>query len=804
MSTFIQDVKFGVRMLLKTPVVSAVAALSLALGIAANTGMFSLLDGFVFAPLPYADQHELVVLRESREGERIDLSSVSAANFRDYVEASRSFESAMAYTVETANLTGLDVPEQLNMVVSTPEIFDVLGVPPALGRGFRAEEGAEGLGDVVVLEHDYWQTRFFGDRETLGRTLVLDGRPYTVVGVTPADFDMVPANVHAFRPSDFSDRMEQRGVHGLLGFARLRAGVTREQAEAELRGVSDRLAAEFPDAKRGWDLRLLPLREFFPGETDRKLMMILTAVTLFGLLIACANVANLLLGRAEIRQKEVAVRTAMGAGRSRILRQLLTESVVLGLVAGALGVGLSVYLVEWIASAMPPEMPAAMVPTLGADVLTATVVVSILAGIVFGLVPAVHASSGDLREALGEGARGGTAGRRRKRIRNAFVVTEFAVALALLTGAGFLTQAFNALTDADPGFNPDGLLSLELSVLEDRYEGPDQIRSYERELLRALEGVPGVTDVAVMGSLPRSRGNPRAEYSVAGRDAPETGELPTADFQSVNPAYFSTLEIELRQGRLLEEGDREDAQPVAVVSEAFVRREFPGEDPLGKTIQVRGADRVVVGVVEDIMQDRITLAGRGGESIYVPIEQYPLSSPAFTLRTAGDPASLTADVRRAVWAVEADQPVARIRPLQAHIDESLAGPRAMSTFLTAIAAIALLLAALGIYGVMAHSVTQQRREIGIRMALGAGRGSVMRMVTRSGVGLAGLGMLFGLPLSWLMFRGVSSALNLFAADVGVGNVVWVTAALAGAAIVSTLLPARRASGVAPVTALRDE
>ena len=804
MSTLFQDLKFGLRMMARAPVVTGVAVLSLALGIAANASMFALLNSFLFEPLPYEDQDELVLFRELRDGEDIQMSpGTSIANFRDYAEAARSIEAATVYTIEVANLTGLDVPEQLRVIVGTPNLFHVFGAQPSLGRAFRTEEGTEGAGSVLVLEHDYWQSRFLGDPDVLGRSVTLDGTAYTIIGVMPEAFDMIPANVHAFRPSDFQAQVDDRAARGYIGFGRLRDGATARQAALELAGVAERLATEFPDSNRGWGIRILPLGEWFPGPTDSQLLKIMTAVTLFGLLIACANVANLLLGRAEERQKEVAVRTALGAGRKRILRQLLTESVVMGTAAGVIGVVMSVWVIQWLRTAMPPELPQALIPELDPEVLTLTMVVSILAGIAFGMAPALHAVGGSLREALGAGGRGGTAGRSRKRLRNAFVVGEIAVALALLSGSGFLIQAFDRLTNDDPGFDADGLLTFQLAVLQDRYAEDDQVMRYERELIRILEAVPGVEGVAVMSSLPRGRGNPQTRYTVDGRPVPEPTERPTAGFQVVNQRYFETMDIPSRQGRLIEESDRAAAPLIAVVSEAFVAREFPGEDPIGKQITVRDESRQIVGVAGDILQDRMALAGRASEMIYLPIAQFPLRSPSFALRVAGDPTELAADVRQAVWSLEPDQPIGQLRTLQAHIDESLAGPRAISLFLMVMGAIALALAAMGIYGVMAHMVTQQQREIGIRMALGAGRGTVVGMITKSGLALVATGLLLGLPLAYLMFRGTLSMLNLFNAELGFGYPLALSGALVVTAIAATIIPARRASGVAPVSALNE-
>jgi len=471
--------------------------------------------------------------------------------------------------------------------------------------------------------------------------------------------------------------------------------------------------------------------------------------------------------------------------------------------AGAIGAILAIWVVGWLRTAMPPELPAAMMPELDPEVLIATLFVSVLAGVAFGLAPAFHAVGGSLRESLGNGARGGTAGRRRKRLRNAFVIGEVAVALALLTGAGFMIQAFERLANDEPGFDPDGLLTFQIAVLEDRYVEDAEIAAYERELVRVLREIPSAEGVAMMSSLPRGRDNSQTSYTVDGRPLPDATEEPRAGLQVVNAGYFPTMGIPLVQGRLLAESDREDGPRVAVVSESFVAVEFPEEDPIGKQITVRGESRQIVGVVANILQDRIALAGRDGEQIYLPISQLPLRNPSFALRSAGDPTLLAADIRSAIWSVEADQPIAQLRTLEAHVNESLAGPRAISLFLMAMGLIALVLAAMGIYGVIAHSVAQQRREIGIRMALGAERGNVVGMVTRSGLTLVGVGLVLGLPLAFLMFRGTMAMLDLFAAEVGFAYPAGLSAALLAVAVLATVLPARRASGVAPATALSE-
>jgi len=807
MTTLLQDLRYGVRMLLKTPVVSGVAMLSLALGIAATASIFAILDGFLLEPLPFGEPEELVLFREGPVGASVEmLGGASMGSFRDYEASSSALAEAMSYTLEAANLTGMDVPEQLSVVVGTPNLFDVLQVQPTLGRAFRAEEGVAGQGQVLVLEHGFWERRFQGDPAVLGRTLTLDGTPYTVVGVTPESFDMIPANVEAFRPTDFADARDDYDNRSFISFGRLAPGATLEQVEAEVEATWTRIRELHPEATRGMAPRVIAGRDFFPGPTDTMLVLILAVVTLAGLLIACVNVANLLLSRAEERQKEVAVRTALGAGRARILRQLLTESVTLGTLAGVVGIGLSVFVVRWIRTAMPVQMPRALWPELDPGVVAATVAISMLAGIAFGLMPALHAARGELREALGEGSRGGTASRSRKRLRNVFVIGEFAVALGLLTGAGFLTEAFNSVLSQDPGFRQEGLLTFDMVAPEDRYPTPEALRTYHEELQLALGSVPGVQEVAVMSALPRSNtGTPSRAYAVEGYTLPEDADPPRAIYQAVNPGYFSTMEIGVLEGRGFQEVDREDGEPVVVVSQAFVTREFPDGEALGKRIRVGDEEefRSIVGVVENTVQQRIQLAGEDGQALFVPVAQAPARSLSFALRVPGEPTDVIADVRDAVWSVNPDQPLARIQTLDDFVAESLAGPRTISLFLMAMGGVALALAAMGIYGVMAHAVAQQQREIGIRMALGAERRTVVGMVARSGLTLVGIGLLLGLPLSFVMYRLVTRALGLFEGGVGLTWAGAVAGALLLVATVATLLPAGRASGVRPVAALKQ-
>jgi putative ABC transport system permease protein len=742
-------------------------------------------------------------MEQLRRGDAAELAAgVSMPNLRDLEAASTTVEGMAAFTTQGVNLTGVEVPEQIQIVQAMPNLFDVLRVQPRMGRTFRPEEGVAGAG-VIVITHAFWQSRFPGRSDVLGHIVTLDGRQHAIIGVLPEDFEMVPANVEGFVPTDFADRTS-RASPAYFTFGRLRPDATVEQAKAELTGTFTRLEAEYPDANRNWTLRVVEARSFFPGPTDTKLVLLLLTVALFGLAIAGANVANLQLGRAELRVKEIAVRTALGAGRGRILRQLLTESVVLALVAAAIGTVLAIYVVRGIATAMPAIVPRAFWPTLDGPTLVATVALAMLVGILFGLAPALHASRTNLRESLGEATRGGTATRRRKRIRSAFVMGEVAVALALLTGAGFLMQAMRALVAQDPGFETRNLLTFQLGIPEYRYEDDASIVAFEAEAERVLAGLPGVGGVAIMTSLPRGMFNASTTFHIAGTAPAEANERPSTGWQAVNPGWFETLGVPPVAGRAIEETDRADTRLVVVVNREFVRRWLDGGEAIGKRVELFGQQREIVGVVGDIVQSRISLGGRGEAAVYLPRTQHVQRTPSFALRVAGDPGSLAADVRAAVRGVDPDQPVAQLRTLDDHIRQSLAGPRVIGMFVLGLGSLAMVLAAIGIYGVMTHNVVQARREIGIRLAIGARPGRVVGMMTRHGLILAGVGLLAGTPLAFLVYRGVVTSLNLFEVELSSSYAIVAAALLVAVAGLASWLPALRAARVHPVSALQNE
>lgn len=804
MRILLQDLKYGARMLLKGPVVSVVAALSLALGIAGATAMFALASGFFLQPLPFPDQDSMILVEQLQRGRSVEeTDGVSMPNVRDLRESATTLRSLAAYTTPVVNITGGDQPERIRLIVGTPNTLDVLGVAPWMGRSFEPADGPTGAGRVLILTHGFWQSRFLSDPGVLGKAVQIDGVPYTVVGVMPEDFEMIPANVDAFSASDFEDRTD-RADRSFLVLGRLRPGTSVEQARAELTAAYDRTDGGNAEANRNFDLLVRPTRDWFPGPTDTKLIGLLILVALFGLAIASANVANLLLGRAEERTKEMAVRTALGAGRARVLRQLLTESVLLALIGGAIGIALSFYVVQWLRLAMPPELPKSFMPALDGPTLAATVLLAMMAGVLFGLAPALQATSGNLRESLVESSRGGTAGRRRKRLRSAFVVSEIAVALALLTGAAFLLRAMGEVVNGDPGFVSDGLVAFETTLPEYRYAESADLARFEERAERALARIPGVEAVATMSSLPRSRGNPTTRFHVAGTPVLEENEQPVVSWQAVNASYFETLRIPLRQGHTLTASDRAGTAPVLVVSADFARRFLPPDGALGAQVEVLGETREVVGVVGDIKQSRISEDGQVEASIYLPVGQHPGRGPAWAVRASVDAATLGPALRAAIASVDPDIPIGELQTLDESIRQSLAGPRAVATFVLFLGALAMVLAAIGIYGVMSHNVTQTRREIGIRMAMGAHPRRVVGMITKRGASMAGLGMLLGLGPALLVRRGVLATLNLFDVPLSADYAILAGLSLATVAVVASLIPALRAARVPPVTALLDE
>jgi putative ABC transport system permease protein len=805
-----KDLGYAVRMIVRTPVVSLIAILSLAIGVSVNTTIFSVLHSWLLRPLPYEQPEGLVMLYENNRHDANDTDRVTPANYFDWMDQAGSFQNIAATRFAFANLTGLERPEQLRISVVTPNFFGILRTEAIVGRTFLPGEGHSG-DRVTVLGESLWRTRFGADPSVVGTTLRLDGSIYTIVGIIPERFDFILGSVSAWTASDFDDVRSDRTNRSLTVVARLRDGVDILQARAELVATAARLETLHPESNQDWSANVQSVRTVFPGPTDRGLINIMMVVGLLVLLVACANIASLLMAKTETRQKELAIRTALGASKQRIIRQLLTESVVMALLGGSLGVLLSVWGIHAVAQALPEELPVFFAPGINAPVIGFGILISVLAGLTFGVAPAMQAIGGDLKAPLMEGGRGGTASKKKKRVRQLFVIIEFAVALTVLMGAALLTDVFQRRLNIDPGFDPSNLLTLELTLPEHRYGEPWALVDFADELQRTLARLPGTSTQAITSTLPRTRNIAYSRFTIDG-DLIEENQQPETTWLTVSPEYFSTLSIGIPMGRAITRSDRDDATPVIMVNRRMVDLHFGGDNPVGRRITIAGESREIVGVAENIAQQRLTGLMPDFPSIYFPLAQRPVRRLRVVLRSEGDAYQLAIPVQEAVWSVDPEQPVTAIRTMDEHMASELAGPNVLAQILLIIGLLALSLSAIGVYGVLAYAVTQQTSEIGIRMALGARRGNVVAGIAGQGATLAGLGLLAGAPLSGAVMLAISGVLSRGASADGIGDVqvlmigplASVAAILVAVALLASYLPARRALTIDPVTALQRE
>jgi putative ABC transport system permease protein len=663
---------------------------------------------------------------------------------------------------------------------------------------------------VAVLGELLWRSRFGADPGAIGRSIIISGRSHTVVGVMPETFDWLFGNVGLWIADDFESRRSDRDNRAILVTARLQPGTTPGSAQAEMSAIASRLKDLHPEANTDMGINIETLREVFPGPTDRGLIQLLMGVVFLVLIVACVNIASLLMAKTDARQKEIAVRVALGAGKGRLVRQLLTESVLLAAVAGALGLILSIWGVAWLASAMPDELPHSFAPRMHGTVVFFSIMVSLLAGLTFGITPAMQAVRGGLGSPLVEGNRGGTATVRRKRIRNLFVITEFALALTILVGAALLTELFHQRLAIDPGYDGANLLTMELTLPEHTYEDEQAMAAFVDQFERELESLSGAAGYAIMNVRPRTRGMPYSRFTVDGREV-EPGEEPSTSWLSVSADYFETMGISVLYGRDFNTNDRTDAPPVILVNERMVERFFDGEDPIGKRLTIQGKSREIVGVARNIAQERLTGLTAISPSVYFPIAQRPVRTMNVAVRTTGDPHQLTVPTQEALWRVDPDLPVTLVRTMNEVVEYELAGPNMMTSVMFATGLLALVLAAIGIYGVMAFSVSQQTNEIGIRIALGASSANVLTRVAGQGATLTGIGLLVGIPTSVLVIwfvniigeRAGTEGL-VSTGSFGLTPVMVVAGVLATVGLVGCYLPARRAAKVDPMVALQQE
>jgi predicted permease len=812
MQTLVQDLRYAVRSLLRSPGFSIIATLTLALGIGANTAIFSVINTVLLKPLPYASPERLVTVWHLYPSQGGMEAPVSVPGFRDYSAQTRLFERAAVENDAWApNLTGQGEPERLSAARVSGEFFNVYGVTPLLGRTLRPDEAQAGTHHVVVLSYGLWNRMTGGDRGVIGRSLQLNGEAYEIVGVMPTSFrDFFNRGTQlwtpiVFRPEQYADGNR---TNEFLSFtARLAPGVTLERAAAEMHAFALRLRADYPDQySRDWDLLVRSLAEQSAGNVRLALLILLGAVG-FVLLIACANVANLQLARTAARSREVAVRVALGASPRRLMRQLLTESVLLSLVGGAVGLLVALWGVPALLSLQPGNLPPAGEVEVDATVLAFALLVSVGTGLLFGIMPAVQVARANLHDALKEGGRGTAGDRGGLALRRALVVTTVALAFTLLAGAGLLVRSFARVTSVDPGFRPSHLLTFQVALPAVKYPNDTvRVAALDR-ITAAVAAAPGVTAAGGTSVVPFGGSWMTSSFAIEGYQVPENSNGPWGDYREVTPGYLPALGVALLRGRQFTDQDRKGAPLVAIVDDGLVRRYWPDSDPIGKRITYDDpADSAarwieVVGVVRHTLHEGLDAESR--VQVYCPLAQGDMPFLSLVVRTTGDPLASVAAMRAAVRSVDPDVPLSQIRTMDALIERAT-GPRRFSMLLLgSFAALAMILASIGLYGVMSQLVTQRSREIGVRVALGADAGAVLGLVLGQGARLALLGVAIGLAASLAVTRVMTRMLFDVSATDPVTFVV-IPLLLIGVALVASYLPARRATKVDPIVALRAE
>jgi len=804
-----QDVRYAFRMLVKNPTFTAIAVIALALGIGANTAIFSVVNAVLLRPLPFKHPEQLVMVWENAAHLGFPKDTPSPANFLDWQKQAQSFTGMAAMTERSFNLTGVGEPERLEGRRVSANLFDLLGVPALLGRTFVAEDDRPGT-HVVLLSYSLWQQRFGSDPSVIGRALVLNGESYTVVGVMPR-LVRLPGystrNDQLWVPIAFpQEEATQRGNHFLEVIARLKPGITRKQAQAEMETIAARLAQQYPVYNMRRGAVVVPLHEQVVGDIRPSLLVLLGAVG-FVLLIACANVANLLLARAAVRQKEIALRLAVGASRSRLTRQFLTESVLLAMFGAGLGLLLAFAGIRILRSFIPPSIAQIQAISIDGPVLIFTVLVAVLTGIAFGLAPAIHGSHLNLNDTLKESGRDSSGGGKGHRARGLLVIGEVAISFVLLIGAGLLINSFLHLRKLDPGFRADHLLTMKVDLSEVKYPDRDRRAAFFDEVIRRVLALPGVQSAAVANNLPLTYDGDSMFVSVEGLPDPPPDQQPDVIYRVIGPGYFGTMGIPIVHGRDFTDQDKADSKDLVIISEKTAQHFWPGQDPIGKRLKPGSSTsnapwREVVGVVKDVRQNDLIAPPK--MQMYLNYRQLKsIPANALVVRTSIEPMSLAGSVRNAIWSVDKDQTVADIETMEHIVAEAVARQRFSMFLLGFFAVVALLLASVGIYGVMSYSVAQRTREIGIRMALGARRADVLQMTVKEGLKLVGAGMLLGMAAAFILTRVMTTLLYGISATDPV-TFVGISIVLLAVAILASYVPALRATKVDPMIALRAQ
>ncbi len=814
MQTLWQDLRYATRLMLNQPGFTAVAVLTLALGIGANTTIYSVINAVLLRPLPYPEPEQIVRVFETTRS--MTESPVSPPNFVDWKGQSRVFERIAAFQGWAAGFAGPEGVEQVSALRISADFFPLLGVTTSRGRVFLPEDDRPGSDRVVILSHGLWLSRFGGDPGMIGKGLTLDGQSFTVAGVLPRDFEFLSPEIGIWIPlrlGDESHRMK-RTERYLQVIARLKPGVTLEQAQAEMNGLALDLSRQYPEANASSGARLVPLHKHLVRNLTDSLLLVLGAAC-FVLLIACANVTNLLLARASARQKEMAIRATLGAGRWRVMRQLLTESALLFLLSGAIGVllawwSLDILIALWPRSGGALSFAVSRLQTGGVDlrVLLFTSLVSLATGIVFGLAPAWQTARGSLNQSLKEAGRGSTVSLTGLRLRHTLVVSEIAVALALLIGAGLLINSLWRLHNVNPGFNPERVITMQVAspVVASKEGKEQQPAAFFHEVVSQVEAVPGVQSASVINTTPLAGEGSLTRFTIENRPPASPADVPMVNYRVVGPGYFRVMDIRLMQGRHFVEADGSDSTAVVIINEALARRFWSDASPIGQRIRRGGLDGfgpwyVIVGVVSDVRAYGIDADPR--PEIFIPHAQFRLPQMTLVARTAGDPSQLVNAIRAQIRAVNRNAPITGVQTMEQLLSRSVMARRFTMALLTVFAGLALILAAVGIFGVMSYSVTERTREIGIRMALGARAGDVVKVIVRQGMILAVIGIVFGLAASFALTPLMQSLLFGVSPTDPVTFIV-LAFLLAAVALAACHLPARRAARVDPMVTLRHE
>ncbi|HEY0321329.1 MAG TPA: ABC transporter permease [Pyrinomonadaceae bacterium] len=810
MKALLQDLRYGARMLWKSPGFTLIAVIALALGIGANTAIFSAINTLILRPLPYRDSERLVTVWEYNRPRNRHQNVINPGNFMDWRDQNTVFEEMAAYADFRINLTGKEEPLEVPAQAATTNLFHVLGVEPIKGRSFT-EEDAGSDANPVILGYNLWQTRFGGDSRIVGQMITLNGKESTIIGVMPAGFQwfvkkgsLTGKSAELWTPVKFDESQRIRKGRSWSAVARLKPGVTREQAQAEMNTIGSRLEQQYAQFNTGWGVELVPLREQFVGEIRPALWILLGAVG-FVLLIACANVANLLLARAAARHREIAIRTALGANRWRIVRQLLTESILLSTLGGVVGLMLAWWGIELLTVFSPRDLVSLDKISINPTVLIFTTAVSFLTGIIFGIAPALEATRLNTSEMLKEGGKTIGGSPRVRRLRAAFVIAEIALSLVLLVGAGLMVKSLVRLQSVNPGFNAENVLTMRVILPQRKYAEDAQVLGFFKQAVERIEALPGVKSAGAVSFLPFTGLAAATSMKIEGRPEPPAGEKPGTEVRVVDENYFRTMGIPLISGRAFSADEEKEARHVVVINEQLARQYFPNENPIGKRLTINMMDDPVpsqiIGVVGDTKH--LSLDSETRAMAYWPHPELTYSGMTIVVRTTNDPTQLAAAVQRQIQEIDPNQPVSDVRTMNQWLAESVARARFNTLLLGLFSAVALVLAAVGIFGVISYSVTQRTHEIGIRMALGASARDVLKMVVWQGMALTIIGVGLGLAAAFALTRLMQSLLFEVSASDPL-TFAFVSLLLALVAFAACYIPARRATRVDPMTALRYE